>query len=182
MFPMKRTHKFLGPGVIVLVGLCLIVVFLSRKTNSKPARQPLILTSSVINQPLPDAELVNISGTRLGDERLRQGKVVLVFALTSCKPCDDENEFLKTVINTRNDVSFFYVIPMGVRSQALKEAAEKYHLETFFDQDSKLAKKLEVYQVPIKVFVDNGVIKKVWLEATVTGPGRSDFRDWLNSL
>jgi hypothetical protein len=102
---MKRISKFLPMGLVVLAVLCL-TVFIYKKTASKPARQPLILTSAVVNQPLPEADLVNISGTRLSDERLRHGKVVLVFTLTTCKPCDQENEFLKTIINIRNDISF----------------------------------------------------------------------------
>ncbi len=179
---MKRLSKFPLPGVIVLAVLCLVLLFLSKKTASKPAEPPLILTPAVINQPLPLADLIDISGNRLGDDRLRQGKVVLVFTLTSCKPCDQENEFLKTVINTRKNVSFFYVIPMGVRNEVLKEAGEKYCLETFFDQGSMLARKLEVYQVPIKVYLEDGIIKRTWIEATVTEQGKSEFRNWLNGL
>ena len=179
---MKRISKFLSVGLVVLAVLCLTVAFLYKKTTSKPAGQPLILTSAVINHPLPEADLVNLSGTRLSDERLRHGKVVLVFTLTTCKPCDQENEFLKTVINIRNDISFFYVIPMGIKTEVLRQAQNKYCLETFFDQGSMLAKKLEVYQVPIKVFLENGIIKKIWVEATVTDQRRSEFKNWLNGL
>lgn len=179
---MKRLRKFLVPGLIVLAVPCLVLFFYQKKTASKPAEPPLILTPLVINQPLPPADLVDISGHRLGDDRLRHGKVVLVFTLTSCKPCDQENEFLKTVINTRKDISFFYVIPMGVRNEVLKEASEKYCFETFFDHGSMLARKLEVYQVPIKVYMENGIIKRIWLEATVTDQGKSEFRNWLNGL
>jgi hypothetical protein len=179
---MKRISKFLSVGLVVLAVLCLTVAFLYKETTSKPAGQPLILTPAVINHPLPEADLVNLSGTRLSDERLRHGKVVLVFTLTTCKPCDQENEFLKTVINIRNDISFFYVIPMGIKTEVLRQAQDKYCLETFFDQGSMLAKKLEVYQVPIKVFLEDGIIKKIWVEATVTDQRRSEFQNWLNGL
>lgn len=179
---MKRARNFLSLSLIVVAVLCVTVAFLYKKTASKPAGQPLILTPAVINHPLPEADLVNISGMRLGDDRLRHGKVVLVFTLTTCKPCDQENEFLRTVINTRNDISFFYVIPMGIKTEALREARDKYCLETFFDQGSILAKKLEVYQVPIKVFLEDGIIKKTWVEATVTDQRRSEFQNWLKGL
>jgi len=179
---MKRARNFLSLSLIVVAVLCVTVAFLYKKTAGKPAGQPLILTPAVINHPLPEADLVNISGMRLGDNRLRHGKVVLVFTLTTCKPCDQENEFLRTVINTRNDISFFYVIPMGIKTEALKEARDKYCLETFFDQGSILAKKLEVYQVPIKVFLEDGIIKKTWVEATVTDQRRSEFQNWLKEL
>ena len=179
---MKRISNVLTLGLIVLAIFCFTMAFVYKKPINKAAKQPLILTLAVIDQALPPAELVDISGTRLNDQRLRQGKVVLVFTLTSCKPCDQENEFLKTVINTRKDVSFFYVIPMGVKADVLREAQDKYAFETFFDEGSMLARKLEVYQVPLKVFLQDGVIKKTWIEATVTDQRKSDFTAWLRDL
>ena len=179
-FLMKRIN-FLTLALIVLVLSCFTFA-LYKRTPHQAAKQPLILTSAAINQALPPAELVNISGTRLDDQRLRHGKVVLVFTLTSCKPCDQENEFLKTAISNRKDINFFYVIPMGVKADVLREAQEKYAFETFFDEGSMLAKKLEVYQVPLKVFLQDGVIKKTWVEATVTAQRQSDFKAWLSNL
>jgi hypothetical protein len=38
------------------------------------------------------------------------------------------------------------------------------------------------YQVPLKVFLEDGVIKKTWVEATVTDQRKSDFSNWLNAL
>lgn len=177
---MKKTN-FMALVLIALAIACLTRV-LYRKTPYQASRQPLILTSAVVNQPLPPAELVNIFGTRLDDHRLRHGKVVLVFTLTSCIPCDQENEFLKTVINDRKDVSFFYVIPMGMKADVLRDAQSKYAFETFFDEGSMLAKKLEVYQVPLKVFLLDGVIKKTWVEATVNAQRRADFKAWLSNV
>src|SRR5689334_1567009 len=177
---MKRINV-LALALIVLVLSCFTLA-LYRRIPHEAAKQPLILTSAVINQPLPPAELVNIFGTRLDDQRLRHGKVVLVFTLTSCKPCDQENAFLKTVISSRKDVSFFYVIPMGVKADVLREARDKYAFETFFDEGSMLTKSLEVYQVPLKVFLLDGVIKKTWVEATVTARRQSDFKAWLSNL
>lgn len=177
---MKRI-TFLALALTVLA-FSYFTLALNKKTPHQAARQPLILTSAAINQALPRAELVNIFGTRLDDQRLRHGKVVLVFTLTSCEPCDQENEFLRTVIGNRKDVNFFYVIPMGVKADVLREAQEKYAFETFFDEGSMLAKKLEVYQVPLKVFLQDGVIKKTWVEATVTAQRQSDFKAWLSNL
>jgi len=179
-FLMKRIN-FLALALTVLA-LSYFTLALHKKTPHQTPKQPLILTSAAINQPLPPAELVSIFGTRLDDQRLRHGKVILVFTLTSCKPCDQENEFLKTLISSRKDVNFFYVIPMGVKADVLKEAQDKYAYETFFDEGSMLAKKLEVYQVPLKVFLLDGVIKKTWVEATVTAQRQSDFKTWLSNV
>jgi hypothetical protein len=115
----------------------------------------------------------------------RQGeclKVMLVFAITDCKPCDQEDDFLKTVIGSRKDVTFLYVIPFGNKDKSLKEAQGKYAVETFFDESSTLAKTLEIYEVPIKIFLEDGIIKKTWAAASVNDKRQTEFKDWLGSL
>ncbi len=157
-------------------------IFYKRAQNSLAKQPPLILTPAVINQPLPAANLVNISGERLGDEKLRRGKVVLVFSLIECFPCDQENQFLKSAVGNRKDVSFFYVIPFGKKDEALKAAQSKYSFETFFDQSSMLSRSLQVYQVPIKIFLQDGIIKRTWFDATTEPDKQAEFKQWLTAL
>ncbi|MCV4753820.1 hypothetical protein OFC37_30630, partial [Escherichia coli] len=58
----------------------------------------------------------------------------------------------------------------------------KYALEPFYDVGSDLSRDLEIYQVPIKIFVENGIIKKVWLNATIDQRKQTEFKDWLRSV
>ena len=180
---MTFPKKTLTLGVILLAifGISFFV-FYKRAQKSLAKQQPLILTNAVINQPLPAAELVNISGERLTDDKLRRGKVVLVFSLIECFPCDQENEFLKAAVGNRKDVSFYYVIPFGRKDEALKAAQSKYAFETVFDDHSVLSRSLQVYQVPIKIFLQDGVIKRTWLDATTEPDKQAEFKQWLNSL
>jgi len=97
---MKPSNRSLGIGIILLAIFVASFYFFYRRAENK-LQEPLIRTSAVINQPLPKANLVNISGKVLDDEKLRRGKVILVFTMTDCEPCNDENEFLKTVIGSR---------------------------------------------------------------------------------
>jgi|SRR6185503_8776858 len=179
---MNRLTRILSGAIILLVifGFSFFVFY--KRTQKSQAKQPLILTSAVINQPLPKANLVNVSGQQLGDEKLRRGKVVLVFSLVECFPCDQENEFLKTAVGDRKDVSFFYVIPFGKKDEALKAAQSKYGFETYFDQSSMLSRSLQIYQVPIKIFVQDGIIKKTWFDATTEPDKQAEFKQWLSSL
>ena len=82
----------------------------------------------------------------------------------------------------RKDVSFYGVIPSGNREAALKKAQSQYAFETYFDNHSMLSKSLQVYQVPIEVFVDNGTIRTTWLDATVDSEQQAAFKAWLNGL
>jgi len=102
--------------------------------------------------------------------------------MPDCNSCDQENEFLKTVVNTDKGVNFIYIIPFGNKEETLKLAHEKYALEPFFDEGSMLARKLQLRQVPIKVFVEDGIIKQTWIDAILTSEEQSDFNHWLNTL
>lgn len=177
---MTLKSKAVGIGSILIAVFCVNCSYIFNSGASKNlAEQPLILTSSVINQPLPQANLVNIAGKQLGDEKLRRGKVVLIFTLTGCQPCDQENEFLKTLVGDRTDISFIYIIPFGIKDEVLEVAQSKYAFETFFDEGSMLSKSLQVYQVPIKVFLEEGIIKKTWVNASIGNQRQAEFKDWL---
>jgi len=179
---MRRFKKILGAGVILLAIFGVSFFFFYKRAQKTLANQPLILTPAVINQPLPQADLINLAGQPLDDGKLRHGRVVLVFTLNECAPCDQENQFLKTVVHNDKNVRFFGVIPFGLRDQALKLAQSKYVFETFFDQHSELSRSLQIYQVPIKIYVEDGIIRKVWLDATTEPDQQTAFTQWLNAL
>jgi hypothetical protein len=179
---MRPLAKTLGTMGLLMAVFSVSFFFLYQRAREKIEPTYLILTPAVINKPLPKADLINISGKLLDDERLRRGKVVLVFTMPDCPPCNQENEFLKTVGTTRKDVTFFDIIPFGDKSQALKSAQGKYAFETFFDDGSMLSRSLQLYQVPLIVFVEDGIIKRTFLSATIEKQQQTEFEQWLRSL
>jgi hypothetical protein len=143
---MRHSTKRLGTGLILLAVLCGGFYLFRQRGQENPTKQDLILTPAVINQPLPKTNLVNISGAPLEDARLRRGKVILVFMMPDCQPCDLENDFLKTVSGSRQDISFVYVIPFGNKVPLLEAARSKYAFEPFYDDGSNLSRSLDLYQ------------------------------------
>lgn len=179
---MRLFIKVLAVGLILITIFGVSFFFFYKRAQKTSVNQPLILTPAVINQPLPKASLVDISGKPLEDEKLRRGRVVLIFTLNECSACDQENDFLKTVVDSRKDVRFFYVIPFGKREEALKTAQSKYVFETFLDDHSMISRSLQIYQVPIKIFLEDGIIKKTWVDATIEPGKQAEFKQWLNGL
>jgi thiol-disulfide isomerase/thioredoxin len=182
---MKKTTQVLRTGLILIAIFCASFYFFYKRAQSKlpkEPQQPLFLTSAVINRPLPKSNLVSYSGNPLDDEKIRHGKFVLVFMMPDCKPCDEENDFLRTVAGSRKNISFVYVIPFGRKEEVLKLAQSKYSLEPFYDEGSTLSKELQLYQVPVKVFLEDGVIKKTWAGSEDTDQKKAEFRDWLGSV
>jgi len=179
---MKPISRAFWSGVLLIAIFCVSFFFLYQRARSNTAKESLILTSAVINRPLPKANLVNISGGFLDDEKLRRGKVIVLFTMPDCEPCNLENDFLKNVANKRKDIPFIYIIPFGNQDPALKLAQSKYAFETYFDEGSQISKALDLYQVPIKVFLEDGIIKKTWVGATVENQQRAEFENWLTNL
>lgn len=159
--------------LFVVVFCAAFVVFYTRNTKSK-AQEAVNSGNS-----LPAAELVNESNQRLADSQLRNGKVILVFISADCDACQKESEFLKDLANKRADVRFYGVISFGDMETSLRVAKEKFPFEVFYDRGFQLAGQLGIKRVPIKVFVDNGVVKKSWGGATVDEKKKADFIQWL---
>jgi thiol-disulfide isomerase/thioredoxin len=179
---MKPLTKALGIGAILMVVFCVSFFFFYKRAKKTNPPTSLFVESKVINQRLPKTHLVSISGQPLDDEKLRHGKVILAIMMPDCGPCDQENDFLKTIVDSRKDVRFFYVIPFGNKNVVLKLAQSKYALEPVYDNGSNVAKTLEINQVPIKLFLEDGIIRRTWVDATVTPEKQTEFKNWLRDL
>ena len=182
---MNSIAKALRFAAIFIAVAAVSVYFFYRRAPQQQAKEaePLVQTEAVFNRSLPAAKLVNVSGNLLDDEKLRRGKVVLTFTLTTCEICDREDDFLATVVGNRKDVSFYYIIPFGIKDEVLKSAKDKYELETYFDEGSTIAKELEIYRVPTMLYLEDGIIKKTWLDgATVEETSQAKFKQWLAGL
>jgi peroxiredoxin len=157
--------------IFVVVFCAAFVVFYTRNRNK--AAEPVNSGNS-----LPSAELVDESNQVLADSQLKNGRVVLVFMSSNCDACMRESEFLKGIISKRADVRFYGVISFG-DMDSLREAKGKFPFEVYYDRGFKLAGQLGIKKVPIKIFVDNGIIKKSWGGATVDEKKKADFVQWL---
>lgn len=160
--------------LFVFVFCAAFVVFYTRHSNNNAAQAPVNS-----GHALPAAELVNEANELVADSQLKSGRVVLVFITTQCKACLKESEFLKELVSKRPDVRFYGVISFGDMETSLREAKEIFPFEVFYDRGFKLAGQLGINRVPIKVFVDNGIIKKSWGGATVDEKKKADFIRWL---
>lgn len=168
---------------------CLIAFPVARVLRKAPgalpsssAAQPDVAAASFedLDKQLPDARLVNLAGVKLDDSLLRHGKVMLVFITPTCKPCLKEAEFLRSMEDHGN-VRFYGVISFGDENMSLKVAEGIFPFEVYFDQDTLLARNLNINRVPIKIFLEDGIIKDVWDGVTKTEEARAEFSSWLES-
>jgi peroxiredoxin len=135
-----------------------------------------------INNALPEARLIDINGATLPEQSLRQGKVVLMFLNPTCAPCNTEAKFLRTVINKRQDISFYGVATLGAKEESLKMSAELFPFKTFYDDGGLLTEKLGITRMPIKLFVEDGVVRESWGGASTSAEEKADFIRWMEDV
>lgn len=139
-------------------------------------------SKSLIGKPFPQAQLVDSHGAKVDEQVLRTGRVVLVFVTADCDACATESKFLRTLVDRRNDVTFYGLVPFGTRPDSPDEVEKKFPFKVFYDEENSYVQSMGINRVPVKVFLENGIIKKGWIGATQTDEAKSSFTTWLESL
>ena len=139
-------------------------------------------SKSQIGKPFPQAQLVRLDGSKVDDQIIRKGKVVVVFVTNDCDACETDSKFLQTVLDRRKDVAFYGIVPFGPRPESPEQAAKKFPFEVFYDQNDSFVYSMGINRVPVKVYLEDGIIKKGWIGAVRTDQGKTTFVNWLDSL
>lgn len=177
----KKRHLTVA-GLLILFCLGFSIFFNQfRGKAEEPPKQPS-LPEAVLNQPLPDSSLTELSGAVLKDSELRRGKVMLVLTTSECSLCVEEGQFLRTVMGKRDDIRFYGVVPYGVDKEVLREAGDKFPFKLFFDEGYRLRRALKINRVPVKIYLEDGVVKKTWIGSTPFFKAEAEFSSWLESV
>ncbi len=153
------------------------VFFYSRVQRSGPDA-----SKSLINTPFPHAKLLDIYGSKVDEAVLRRGKVILVFVTPECDACLTESKFLQTLFTRRSDVSFYGLIPFGAPPESPKALEKTFPFRVFYDEGNSFVSTMGIDRVPVKVFLEDGIIKKGWIGAAQTDQARTSFVEWLDAL
>jgi peroxiredoxin len=170
----KRIIWIASLAMLFTIVFCAGFVVIYTRNNRERAKE--IVSSG---KPLPAAELVDEFNQPLSDSELRNGMIVLVFVTSDCDACQKESEFLKTVVGQRQDMRFYGVISFGDMETSLQTAKQKFPFKVFYDRRFQLAGQLGINRVPLKIFVEDGIIKKSWGGATVDEKAKAGFVRWL---
>lgn len=148
-------------------------------TASKSAPDP---SKSLINKPFPQAKLIDVRGAKIDEQVLRTGRVIVVFVTPDCDACATEGKFLQTMVGRRKDVTFYGLVPFGGPPDSPDEVEKKFPFKVFYDENDSFVQSMGINRVPVKVYLENGIIKKGWIGAVQTEQARSSFTEWLDGL
>ncbi|MCI0339327.1 MAG: hypothetical protein L0226_17275 [Acidobacteria bacterium] len=181
-------HKIMKSRWLVVVSLLIAIFSISYAVSqhffyAKRSRQ--ISRDSykpdVIGKPLPELRLVDFSGNTLGDSELRHGKVILVILSSECDACFKEGQFLRTVVDKYSNLRFYGVL-LFWSERSINGIEGKFPMKLYFDDNSVLQKTLEVKSVPLRIFMEDGIVKKVWTGTAGTLQGEESFVRYIEGL
>ena len=180
----KRWLSSVGVIFFLLAVFCAgFVFFYTRMQRSQAVTpQPSKSSKSLIDKPFPHAQLVDVNGSAVDEQILRTGRVVVVFVTTDCDACASESKFLEPLVRRRTDVTFYGLVPFGPRPKSPSDAEKQFPFRVFFDQDSSFIATMGINRVPVKVFLEDGIIKKGWIGAAITDHDQKSFVEWLDAL
>ncbi len=176
-----KQFKWILFSLSLTIIFCVSFVWFYTKRQAE-AQTPTTEVETSREEVLPEAKLIDLDSNLLSDEKLRKGKVVLIFVTPECEACLKESEFLRGLIDKRSDVEFYGVTSFGRPKETLEIAEKKFPFKVYFDADSLLGLKLKITKVPIKIYVEDGIIKKVWGGASIKEEKKSEFINWLESV
>ena len=99
-----------------------------------------------------------------------------------CDACRTETKFLQTLLGRRKDVAFYGLIPFGTRPASADAAEKMFPFRIFYDEGSSFVMTMGINRVPVKVFLEDGIIKKGWIGAALTDEAKQSFVEWLDGL
>ena len=139
-------------------------------------------SKSLIDKPLPTAKLIDLRGAKVDEQVLRTGRVILVFVTPDCDACATESKFLQTLMERRKDVAFYGLVPFGGPPENVEDVESRFPFKVFYDEENSFVQSMGINRVPVKVFLENGLIKKGWIGAAQTDKAKSSFTEWFDSL
>jgi hypothetical protein len=172
-------------GVILFLAAVFSADFLffySRMPGSQAEPAEVSKSKSLIDKPLPHAKLLDIRGSKVDEQVIRKGKVILVFVTPDCDACVAETKFLQTLLEKRKDVAFYGLIPFGRPPESPDVVEKTFPFTVFYDEGNSFVGSMGIDRVPVKVFLEDGIIKKGWIGAALTDEARQSFVKWFDGL
>ena len=137
----------------------------------------------VVGKPLPTNRLTDLSGKILSDDELLRGKVFLILLTADCEACLKDGRFLEPIIEKYKNLRFYgaLVSHQDISADTLKGKFPP-NLKLFVDKDSLLLRALKVQAFPLKIYMENGVIKNIWTGTPGSPKIEGEFLDELDEI
>lgn len=116
----------------------------------------------ITNTPFPNIDLADVNENLFQIERIKKGKVLLVYLLDGCDACSDEIAILAN-LQKKSELD---VKVWGIVRESKNKANSSYTQETnipiIIDKGNRLLKEFRIKSFPYNFLIMDGVIIKRW--------------------
>jgi thiol-disulfide isomerase/thioredoxin len=180
MTPLKKWLAVVGLSLAVVLGYAAFLLLTRGRVSAARvmAENSVPELRDVVGKPLPECRLSGVGDRPLAPEELRKGKVVLVLLTTGCEACRADVGALKELVERRKDIRFVGVMSFEQSDELLRLAESKFPFKVFRDERMELAQALNLARVPVKIYLEDGVVKQSWDGAVDDERERHVFAQW----
>ena len=162
----KRIMRFLNNHKLEIIIFLLVIGFgaltaiVFKKINEPKINLGKVITN---NKPLPEFNFVDYESKRNYNLEMKQGKVLLIYILTTCGACQNEADIIAQSNLLKDSKIKIYAIG-NEKNEAFSEFAKNhnFNLPIFLDEDDKFKKELDISIFPANFVINNGIIERSW--------------------
>ncbi|HUQ32719.1 MAG TPA: TlpA disulfide reductase family protein [Pyrinomonadaceae bacterium] len=142
---------------IISFSLIFLKIWERRKENL------LFKDSSASNSSLPKGRLINLQTNQDDYEKLKKGKVLLVFLTRGCDACKKEIPNIAQALPNLVPRMAVYGVYIEERSEVASFVQEnQITFPVLLDNGGRIFGALGITLIPAKVLIENGTITKTW--------------------
>jgi peroxiredoxin len=156
--------RFLKPIIIlpILVGI-LSTFFIFLTIWERRKEKLLFKDSSASNSALPKGRMINLQTNQNDYEKLKKGKVLLVFLTRGCDACRKEIPNIVQALPSLAPKMAVYGVYIEERSEVESFVQEnQITFPVLLDNGGRIFGALGITLIPAKVLIEDGTIIKTW--------------------
>lgn len=117
----------------------------------------------ITNQPLPTARLNNFDDNTDYSEKVRTGKVLLIFLTTGCNACQKEADLISKNYSKLSPKIKIYGVGIEEKDKILVFISKhQIQFPILIDDKAELFRKLQIKYFPTKFLIEDGIITRTW--------------------
>lgn len=148
------------PAILGMVLSCFLYYFYFWNDNERFALPGAI---EISNEPLPTTKLRRFDDDTDYSEKIKTGKVLLIFLTTGCNACQKEVNLVSKNYPKLSPKIQIYGVGIEEKGKILT-FVDKYQIQfpILIDDKAELFRQLRVKYFPTKFLIEDGIITRTW--------------------
>jgi peroxiredoxin len=148
--------------LVIILGIVAALTVKRAKNNS--SAENIADKVVTVNQPLPEINFVDYKDKANYNQELKQGRVLLIYIMTSCGGCQMEADIIaQSNLAKDSRIRIFAIANEDSNSLAGFSKNHSFEFSIFSDENDVFRKGLNITHFPTNFLINNGIIEKRWV-------------------